>query len=161
VSVFLNKPGQPVSKRSVKRRSNFHNFAIVLCALALFVAQTFGGHLRYMCDCGGKMVATQSSHCHGPHHADCHADETEADSPHNEKDSGDRKDHQVVKDEVQSRPVDTAPQLVAPQVLLAILPMVEALVVSQEIKVPASYPLEFGESPPLGVTVARTIVLLI
>ena len=77
------------------------------------------------------------------------------------KDSGERKDHQVVNQDVQLRPVEAAPQVIAPQVLLAILPMVEILFASQEAKVPASYSVDFGESPPFGVTVARTIVLRI
>jgi len=145
----------------VNRHSNIHTFAIVLSALALFVAQMFGGQLRYMCDCGGKMVATQTSHCHGPDHSKCHVDGVDAASSHDERDSGERKDHQVVKDEVQSRPVGNTAQLIAPQVLLAFLPMVEELVVSREIEVPAPFVGNFGESPPLGVTVARTIVLLI
>ena len=143
------------------RRSNFHIFAIALCVLALFVAQTFGSKAGYVCLCGGKPVPTQTSHCHGPHGEKCHAGDVQADDSHSEEGSGQREDHQVVNQDVQLRPVEAAPQVIAPQVLLAMLPVVQILFASQEAKVPASYSVDFGESPPFGVTVARTIVLLI
>lgn len=145
----------------LKPRSNFQIFAIVLCVLALLVAQTVGGQRGYVCLCGGKPVATQTSHCHGPHGEECHTDNTRDAIPHSEDGAGPREDHQVVTQDVQLRPGEAAPQLVAPQILLAILPMVQVLFANQETKVSAGYSVDFGESPPFGVTVARTIVLLI
>lgn len=143
------------------RKSNSHIFAIALCVLALFVAQTFGTKAGYVCLCGGKPVPTQTSHCHGPHGEKCHTGDAQADDSHSEQGSGPREDHQVVNQDVQLRPVEAAPQVIAPQVLLAMLPVVQILFASQEAKVPASYSVDFGESPPFGVTVARTIVLRI
>lgn len=143
------------------RRSNSHLFAVVLCVLALFVAQTFGSKVAYFCLCGGKPVQTQTSYCEGPHGAKCHADDAKAAGSHSEKESGSRQDHQAVNQDVQSRLVDASQQVIAPQVLLAILPMLETFFASPEAKVQASYSVDFGESPPFGVTVARTIVLLI
>ena len=133
----------------------------MLCVLALFVAQTLGGQRGYICLCGGKAIVTQTTHCHGPHGEKCHTDAAKDGTAHNEQDSGSREDHRVVKQDVQFRPVDAAQQVIAPQVLLAILPLVEILFSSQETKVPVSYSVDFGESPPFGVTEARTIVLRI
>ena len=145
----------------MKPRSNSHIFAIVLCVLALFVAQTFGSKAGYVCLCGGKPVPTQTSHCHGPHGEKCHTGDVQADDSHSEEGSGEREEHQVVNQEVQLRPVEAGPQVIAPQVLLAILPLLEVLARGHDAKVAASYSVDFGESPPFGVTVARTIVLRI
>ena len=149
------------SKRHLKPRSKSHVFAIALCVLALFVAQTFGSKAGYYCLCGGKPVQTQTSYCDGPHGAECHADDAQAAGSQSEKDSGSRQEHQVVNQDVQLRLVDASQQVIAPQVLLAMLPVVQILFASQEAKVQASYSVDFGESPPFGVTVARTIVLRI
>lgn len=145
----------------MKPRPKSHIFAIALCVLALFVAQTFGSKVAYYCLCGGKPVPTQTTHCHGPHGEKCHSGDAQADDSHSEENSGEREDHQAVSQDVQLRPVEAAPQVTAPQALLAILPVVEILFASREAKVPASYSVDFGESPPFGITVARTIVLLI
>ena len=145
----------------MNRRSKSHIFAIVLCVLALFVAQTFGAKAVYYCLCGGERVATQTPHCYGPHGEKCAEDEAQGGASTSDGGDGDRRDHQVVDQEVQLRPAGAEQQVIAPQVLLAILPLAEMLFASQETKVPASYSVDFEESPPFGVTVARTIVLLI
>ena len=145
----------------MNRRSNSHIFAIVLCVLALFVTQTFGSKAGYYCLCGGKPVPTQASYCFGPHGEKCAEEEAHGGAATGDESGGDRKDHQVVNQEVQLRPVEAAQQVIAPQVLLTILPMAEIIFASQEAKVPASSSVDFGESPPFGVTVARTIVLRI
>ena len=145
----------------MNRRSHSHIFAIVLCVLALFVAQTFGSKAGYYCVCGGKPVPTQTAYCYGPHGEQCAEEEAHGGASTSDEGGGDRKDHQVVNQDVQLRPVEAAQQVIAPQVLLAILPMVEILFADRETKVPASYSVDFGESPPFGVTVARTIVLRI
>lgn len=145
----------------MKKRPANQVFIIALCVLALFVAQTFGSKVAYYCLCGGKPVPTQTSHCHGPHGEKCHTSDVQNGDSHSEEGSGERKDHQAVSQDVQLRPVEAAPQVIAPQVLLAILPLVEILYSNLESKIPANYAVDFGESPPFGVTVARTIVLLI
>jgi hypothetical protein len=145
----------------LKSRFHSHLFAIVLCIFALIVAQTLSGQGRYVCVCGGKPLVTQIAHCYGPHGEQCHTGDGKADGSQSEEDSGSREEHQVVKHDVQSRPGTAAPQVIAPQVLLAILPAGEVLFASRETKVPARYSGDWGESPPFGVTVARTIVLLI
>lgn len=133
----------------------------MLCALALFVVQTLGGPRGYVCVCGGKPVPTQTSHCHGPHDTNCHVDDSKAGAPHDEKNSGERHDHQVVSQDVQSRPLEAASPVIAPQVLLAILPMVPAICACEEAKGRAAGSVDVGDSLPFGVTVARTVVLLI
>ena len=56
---------------------------------------------------------------------------------------------------------EAAPQLIAPSVLLALLPLLEILLAPPEAKVPATmFALDDGP-PPFGVAVARTVVLLI
>ena len=131
----------------------------------LFVSQTFGSKAGFVCDCSGQPVPTKATHCYGPHGADCHADEAaeavETEACTGEESSGDREDHSVVNEEVQMRPVEAAPQTIAPQVLLTLLPMVDDQFSARETTAPARYFVEFGESPPMGVSVARTIVLLI
>ena len=145
----------------MKVRSPLQKLLLALCVLAVVSAQLFGVGRDFLCLCSGAPVAMASDHCHGPHGAKCHTDAAKDGAAHNEQDSGSREDHRVVKQDVQSRPVEATPQVIAPQVLLAILPLVEILFSSQETKVPASYSVDFGKSPPFGVTVARTIVLLI
>jgi len=150
------------SKRPLKPRSAQQSFILVLCLLALFVAQTIGSQAAsFVCLCAGKPVPTQSSHCHGPHGTSCHTAEAESSAPHSEEGKGERQDHQAVSKDVASRPVDVAPQIIAPQVLVAILPLVETIFARLEAKLPASYAIDFRGSPPRGVAVARTIVLLI
>ena len=134
---------------------------MILCILALFVAQTFGAKGNYVCECGGAPVLTPVSHCYGPHGEKCAEVEAQGVAATDDNDTGDRRDHEVVDTDVQSRPLEAPSQIVGPQVLLAILPMVDAFSVRPEVKVPASYLVDIGDSPPFGVTVARTIVLLI
>lgn len=145
----------------MKPGSHSHLLAIVLCVLALLGTQVSGSRAGYICLCGGEPMPTQTSHCHGPHGEECHTADAQAGASHDEEDSGEREEHQVVSREVQLRPVEATQQVFAPQVLLAILPMVETFFVRQDVRVSARAGVDFGESPPFGVTVARTIVLLI
>lgn len=145
----------------MKPRSHSQLFAVALCVLALFVVQIPGSRAGYVCLCGGKPVPTQTSHCHGPHGEKCHASDAENGDSHHEENSGDREDHQVVNQDVQMRPVDAKAQVFAPQVWLA-MPRVADFVIAVRVeKVSGSYLSRIGESPPAGVAVARTIVLLI
>lgn len=132
---------------------------MLLCVLALFVAQTFGAKAGFYCLCGGKPVPTEVSHCYGPHGENCAGEEAHGGA----KDGGgtDRRDHEVVNQDVQMRTAEAAQQIVAPQVLLAVLPMVKILFAGRELPASGSDSVGFGKSPPLGVTVARTVVLLI
>lgn len=109
-------------------------------------------------------MKTQSSHCHGPHGVDCHSRPAASDAAHEDHDeekSGPRQDHQVVSQEVQMRTLDAKAQVFAPQVLLAVLRVMDFVYADREEKAPTGYLTRFGESPPCGVAVARTVVLLI
>lgn len=145
----------------LKQRSSSHVFLLALCVLALLVAQTFGSRAGYLCLCGGEAVPTPVSHCHGPHGKDCATKEAHGIASHEEEETGDRKDHQVVSKELTLRQADGGPQLLHPQVLLAVLPVLDELAESQAAKAPACSSVDFGKSPPLGVVVARTVVLRI
>ena len=145
----------------MKTRPYSHTLVLVLCVLALFVAQSFGSRPAFVCFCGGKPVATETSHCHGPHGEQCHADEHDGTGEHSEGKSGDREDHQVVSQDVEMLPAQAALQVTAPQALLAVLPRLATVISRQEAKVAVNYFVDLGESPPLGVAVASTIVLLI
>jgi hypothetical protein len=155
---YLEQNAEPLHLSDrLKPRSTAQIFTIMLCVFALLVAQTIGRQPTYVCDCGGKLMLTQSSHCYGPHDAECHSDPAKG-----EQGTGERKDHEAVSHEMQARPIEAAPQLVSPQVLTAILPVIHALFTSAEFEIPAvCYEAAAGESPPLSVIVARTVVFII
>ncbi|MDZ4288907.1 MAG: hypothetical protein U0984_13155 [Prosthecobacter sp.] len=129
--------------------------------LALLVAQTLGSKAGYICICSGKAVPTQSSHCHGPHGAKCHDPAAVSGASHNDESSGDRENHTAVSEDVQMRLAEGATPMLVPQVLLAILPVLDISTPSQEAQGQSRYSVGIGDSPPVGVAVARTIVLLI
>ena len=104
-------------------------------------------------------MPTQTSHCHGPHGSDCHSDSGE--STHHEENSAERKEHEVVKQDVQFSQVKTIPHVIAPQVIIAILPQIQSVLCSSEASLQLPLQVDFGDSPPSGVTVARTVVLLV
>lgn len=145
----------------MKLRQTFRSLALLLCIFALLVAQMFGSKAGYYCLCGGSPVPTQVAHCYGPHGEQCAEEEARGDASHHDEGNGDRRDHQVVNEDVQLRPMEATPQITAPQVLLSILPLAELFVARHEVSVPVRYSTDFGESPPFGVTVAHTIVLRI
>ncbi|MDB6154711.1 MAG: hypothetical protein JWL90_3164 [Chthoniobacteraceae bacterium] len=142
----------------MKPRFNFQTFALVLCILALFTAQMLGVQRGYVCMCAGKAVLTQTTHCHGPHGSQCHASDS-AES-HSEEGQGSREEHASLN--LTLRSVEVAPQFVAaPSVLLGTLPVLEVLLAPSRAEVPVRAFARDEGPPPFGVTVARTVVLLI
>ena len=105
------------------------------------------------------MELTAQDHCHGPHDDSCH-DEASAQPGHEESDGlGDRRDHQEVREEVQSRLAST---LEAP----ALVPLLVAVLENEFAVVPVSNfspdaAAKWSRGSPPGVAVARTVVLLI
>ncbi len=142
-------------------RSTFRITVILLGALALLVAQTLGGSAGYYCWCGGRPVPTQTAHCAGPHGENCASDEAQQDASTCDSEDGERRDHEVVSQDVQSRPLDAKSHTVAPPLLAVIVPGLEPFRAVETVKLSAGSPVDFGESPPSGITVARTIVLRI
>lgn len=69
-----------------------------LAVVAFAWAQVFGLTRGFVCDCGGGVEITFVDHCHGPHGAECHAEEHEEDPCHDEDDHagepGDRHSHE-------------------------------------------------------------------
>jgi hypothetical protein len=142
----------------VKPRFNLHTFAIVLCVLALFTAQLFGVQLGYLCACAGKVVLTQTTHCHGPHGIQCHASNNDCSDSHCEEGQEDREEHTVLKGDLPLRSAEAGPQFADPPMLFA-LPLIEILLAPPVAEVPV--PFVDQSPPPFGVTIARTVVLLI
>ncbi len=70
-------------------------------------------------------------------------------------------DHEVVVQDMQLRMADAAPPLIAPRVVLAILPLVEIFYSTQQFRIPADHAVDFGESPPPGASLTGTIILQI
>lgn len=106
------------------------------------------------------MEWTAQDHCHGSHDVSCH-DEASAQPGHEESDGlGDRRDHQEVREEVQSRLIST---LEAP----ALVPMLVAVLENEyatSVPPPAfshGAAARWSRGSPPGVAVARTVVLLI
>ena len=155
----MNKIKCVASKHRLKPRSTSHFLLATVCAVTLFVAQTFGSKVAFFCFCGGKAVLTQSSHCHGPHGPQCHTSPGE-NTPHNDDGSGDRRDHQSVTQDIQSRLVDPAPEVAPPELLLQVLQVFDLIFPGDKLAVRSASP-DPEESPPAGITVARTVVLLI
>jgi hypothetical protein len=157
----LTKAPSCATYRAVVPRVPYLRLFVLLCLTALVVAQVFGVTRGYECDCTGLMQWTAQDHCHGPDHDGCHR----GDAPGHEHGEGDgggeRRDHEQVLDEVDSRLVQSffdVPTLVP--VLFAILGG-EALWTAPAVMRSAWDDLPADTGPPPGVAVARTTVLLI
>lgn len=133
--------------------------AVGLCVLALFVAQAFGKGALFLCLCGGQPIVAQTSHCHGPHGADCHSAEAETGRAPHDEERGDREEHRVVSHESLARLDAAAAPLAVPPTCVALLPFWESPLA--RAKNSARPPTAAAESPPRGVAVARTVVLRI
>ena len=150
----------PTLSAGLKPRSSSQIFVIALCALVLIVTQALGGNVAFYCLCSGKMVPAEMSHCHGPHGDNCHEMNASADCA-SEESGGDRQDHVPVTQDKQLRPADTVQQVVAPQLPPQGLPLEEMTFAMEESRDLPVCREQRVEGPPLGVVVARPIVLLI
>lgn len=154
--------GLPWSKyRFVNRRLPFAKLLAVLCLIALLGAQVFGSGRGYVCDCAGVVEWTALDHCDGPHGTECHRETSAKDANGAHQDSdGARKDHEQLRDEVQVRllPVIQAPMHVP--VLLAVMELLVPAMSSVDFTIGSAVVVE-DLGPPPGVTVARTVVLLV
>jgi hypothetical protein len=157
----LTKALSCATYRAVVPRAPYLRLFVLLCVTALLGAQVFGMVRGYVCDCTGRMQWTAQDHCHGPHHGDCHRDEAPGHEHQEGEGAGDRRDHEQVRDEVDSRlvqPAVDAPSLVP--VLVAVFGG-EALWTAPVVRRSASDEIPADTGPPPGVAVARTTVLLI
>ena len=135
----------------------------MLCVFTLLMVQAFSAIPGYLCRCGGEQSYTQVDHCHGPHSESCHdsQDQDTAQSHlHDDETSGDRENHEPIRKDVELVPSSgiAAPELMT--VLLAVLPELQFLVFRTE-DTQLTIPLRNVRlTPPPGVIVGRTIVLL-
>ncbi|MES2570219.1 MAG: hypothetical protein V4710_09225 [Verrucomicrobiota bacterium] len=145
----------------MKSRSKLQTFAFALCVLALCMTQVFGMRAGYLCVCAGEAVLTQTSHCHGPHGADCHSFGEETFGAHHEEDQGSREDHATLKTEPSLRSPDVTSPVIAPAALQAMVPLFKTFPTPSQALISHSGRGLETDSPPPGVKVAGTIVLLI
>ena len=139
-------------------RRPFARLLALLCLIALLGTQAFGNARGYVCDCTGAVEWTALDHCEGPHGANCHR-ESATGGAHDEG-AGQRKDHEQLRDDVQVRllPAIQAPMHVP--VLLAVFEVALLEVRPMNFAIGGAVADE-DLGPPPGLTVARTIVLLV
>lgn len=135
----------------------------MLCVFTLLMVQAFGVSAGYLCRCGGEERLTQVDHCHGPHSDHCH-DSGEIDNPqqhlHEASDGGDRENHEPVRSEVELLP---SSEVSAPALILVLLTIDPELALFGLRKKDPQHILPWRSvslSPPVGVFVSRTVVLL-
>ena len=145
----------------MKVRLPLQKFLLALCVLAVVSAQLFGVGRSFLCLCSGAPVAMASDHCHGPHGEDCHAGMAPAHSAESCPDDGDKHTHAQVAQNFQSLAAHTDPLVLTAPLMFELLMLED----SEWAKVAPVSTLENAAdlrgSPPCGVAVARTVVLLI
>ena len=138
-------------------RSPLTKLLLALSVLAVLSAHLFGIGRSFLCDCSGRLVTTASDHCHGPHDGHC---EENAHPDADCFDEGDAVPHVQVEKEFRAPTLAFQTVQIAP-VLRLILWLNDATPgVTQNVRV-LETAVDFGESPPPGVAVARTVVLRI
>src|SRR5262245_13236705 len=143
----------------MRQHSAIAKVVVALIALAIGAVQLFGGSRKFICNCGETPIVVKASHCHGPHGDNCHADRATEDCG-DEEGSGDRRDHEQVKEDLKSR-FATSTTVSAPMpMVLAILPV---SITAPQFAANAEFErrVEIRGSPPASVVVARTVVRLI
>lgn len=134
-------------------------------ALACIAMQVCGSQVIFLCVCTGEAVPVQSSHCHGAHGLDCHSDDAEAQATACDQSSQgdcDGENHEVLVKNLDAASSSTHQQTsVAPPLLVAVLPASWLLQPPQEVESTRGYVAHFKDSPPIGVSVARSVVLLV
>ena len=142
-------------------RSPLNKLVLALGVLAVMSAQLFGMGSGFVCDCSGRPMATASDHCHGPHDQHCHEKAEPAHSRESHPDDGDALPHSRIAQDFRSAPAPAASVLVTEPLWQAVLILDD----SEWAKAAPLLALETAAnergSPPSGVAVARTVVLLI
>lgn len=142
-------------------RSPLNKLLLALSVLAVVSAQLFGVGSDFLCDCSGVPVATASDHCHGPHGAQCDEEAEPAHSKGSCPDDGDALPHSQVAQDFRSAPASAAPVLVTEPLLQVVLTLDDSEW-AKAMPVPAvEAAADERGSPPSGVAVSRTVVLLI
>jgi hypothetical protein len=135
----------------------------MLCVITLLLAQASVASAGYLCRCGGEERLTQVDHCHGPHSEDCH-DSEEIDGLqqhlHEASDGADRENHEPLRSEVEVLP---SSEVAAPALISVLLILDPGLALFGFRKKEPQRILPWRNvslSPPVGVFVSRTVVLL-
>ena len=142
-------------------RSPLQKLLLALSVLAVASAQLFGIGRGFLCDCSGRPVATASDHCHGPHDAHCHEKGEPAHSSESCPDDSDTKPHSQVVQDFRSAPAPAAEMVLAEPVLQVVLTLEDAVWAKAVPVFALENTANERGSPPFGVAVARTVVLLI
>ncbi len=145
----------------MKVRSHLQKLLLALGVLAVVSAQLFGVGRSFLCLCSGAPVAMASDHCHGPHGEDCHENAAPAHSAECCPDDGEKHTHAEVAQDFQSLAAHTDPLVLPAPVMLAFLTLDDSERAKVVLLPALENALALGESPPPGVAVARTVVLLI
>ena len=150
-----------LSHLPVNFRSPLNKLLLALGVLALVSAQLFGVGRGFLCDCSGGPVFTASDHCHGPHGTHCLDNEEPPHSGDSHPDDGDALPHSPIVQDFQSASTSTAEWVLAQPVLHVVLTLDDSHRAKTEPVFALENAAELRGSPPCGVAVARTIVLLI
>jgi hypothetical protein len=140
---------------------------IVIAALfALMGAQVFGLQRGYVCDCGGMVELTEFDHCHGPHSAACHDEESPVEHhSHGHADDecgGDTHHHAPYVESIEffkQQNGGFAPPSLAG--VLSAVPLILSLPLAEPPEVVVRITPHNDRSPPECLRVARTQVMLI
>jgi hypothetical protein len=150
-----------LSHRPVNICSSLQKFLLALCVLAVMTAQLFGMGRGFLCDCSGAPVAVAHDHCHGPHGAHCLENEEPAHPIDSHPDDGDTHPHERVVQDFQSAPAPAAECVLTEPFWHVVLMLDDAVWVKTAPLQTVEYVADERGSPPCGVAVARTVVLLI
>ena len=148
-----------VSISPVFKKGSTYRLGIVLfCVLCLVFAQTLSGAIGYLCQCSGQVVATPSSHCHGPHGENCHTPNALAESFHTEDPSTHRENHQSLNEEILSSPTLVRASLLPSPICSPFLSLISETPSRTDLHSLRNRLFDLSP-PPLGISVFRTVVL--
>lgn len=133
----------------------------VLGVLAVMCAQVFGIGRGFICDCSGAQIVTQSDHCHGPHGAPCVENAPPIHTGESCPDGGDARSHSAVEQDFQSAAARVADVVLTAPLLHVLLILDDAAWEKAPPVSAVEYLADTRGSPPPGVAVSRTVVLLI
>ena len=142
-------------------RSHLKKLALVLGVMAVMCAQLFGVGRGFLCDCSGVAVATAHDHCHGPHGAHCLENAEPAHPMESHPDGGDTLPHEEIVQDFQSARTHATELVLTEPVLQVVLVLDDLQWAKTEPVFALENAAESRGSPPCGVAVARTVVLLI
>ncbi len=145
----------------MKVRSHFKKLLLAFGVLAVVSAQLFGVGRSFLCLCSGAPVAMASDHCHGPHGADCHTEGAPAHPGESCPDNGDKQSHAQVAQDFQSLAAQTEPLVLTAPLMFELLTLDNSERANGAPLFVLENATDLCGSPPCGVAVARTVVLLI